>query len=170
GTISLVNSVVAENISGATANDVAGTTASARNSVFGTSVTLVSSIANQFNVADVGLGALEDHGGTTMTRNITADSVLINAGDNAAVATLSTDANGNGRIVGGTVDIGATEFALVVTTADDIVADDGVLSLREAIALANAGADADVITFDASLAGQTIVLGGTELSLTQDVT
>ena len=172
GTISLVNSVVAENTSGAaaTANDVAGTITSAHNSVFGTSATLVSSIANQFNVADIGLGALQDNGGTTMTRNIEAGSVLINAGDTTAAAALPTDANGNDRIVAGTVDIGATEFALVVTTAADVVADDGVLSLREAIAFANAGADADIITFDASLAGQTIVLGGTELSLIQDVT
>lgn len=57
---------------------------------------------------------------------------------------------------------------LTVTTLDDIVDDgDGVLSLREAIALAGAG---DTITFDASLAGQTITLGLGQLELSKDIT
>ena len=60
---------------------------------------------------------------------------------------------------------------IIVTTAGDVVdGSDGVLSLREAIAQANANADADTIVFDASLSGQTITLTGGALILTQDVT
>ncbi|WP_281288850.1 beta strand repeat-containing protein, partial [Phaeobacter marinintestinus] len=58
----------------------------------------------------------------------------------------------------------------IVTTREDAVADDGVTSLREAIALAEASAGADTITFDAALSGHTITLGGSELVLTSDVT
>ncbi|WP_146348482.1 choice-of-anchor Q domain-containing protein [Falsiphaeobacter marinintestinus] len=59
----------------------------------------------------------------------------------------------------------------VVTTTDDIVDDaDGETSLREALAFANSDADASTITFDASLAGQTITLDGSELVLSSDVT
>ena len=66
----------------------------------------------------------------------------------------------------------------VTSTADNLDVDEQV-TLREAIAAANtdtsvdgstAGSGADVIIFDASLAGETITLGGTELVLSDDVT
>ena len=169
------NSVFAGNLSGtgATANDVQSSTGIFNNSVFGTNVSGVTTgtNGNVESVADVGLGALQDNGGTVLTRAILADSVLINQGSNSAPSLPSTDANGNARIVAGTADVGATEFQLVVTTASDVVdANDGLLSLREALTLANANADADTITFDASLKGQTITLGGTQLAITTDVT
>jgi hypothetical protein len=68
----------------------------------------------------------------------------------------------------------------LVTTDLDVVAADGFVSLREAIQAANANsavneapageATGDAITFDASLAGKTIVLGGTELAITSGLT
>src|SRR5215213_684765 len=59
----------------------------------------------------------------------------------------------------------------VVTTLDDTVAADGVRSLREAVALANASPDADTIRFDTSLeGGAPLVLTGGQLTLSQDVT
>lgn len=59
---------------------------------------------------------------------------------------------------------------ITVTTSSDIVnAGDGVTSLREAVALANAGFASDIITFAAGLAGSTIILTGGQLALTQDV-
>ena len=61
----------------------------------------------------------------------------------------------------------------VVDNASDVVDGNygsGNLSLREAIIQANAAAGADTITFDASLAGQTITLTGGQLTLTNDLT
>lgn len=57
-----------------------------------------------------------------------------------------------------------------VTTADDAVANDGKLSLREAVAAANATEAADTIRFAGSLEGKTLVLTGGELVLSQDTT
>ena len=60
---------------------------------------------------------------------------------------------------------------LTVTTHLDVVAPgDGQLSLREAIAQANATAAADTIRFVATLAGETLVLTGGELTITNDLT
>ncbi len=175
-TFDITNSVVAENTAGPahTGNDVQGTIASATHSVFGTDVAITTAVNVQEQVTQTGLGALQDNGGTVATRNITGSgSPLVNTGSNAGVlAGLTHDANGGDRFGDGTVDIGATEFTgpLVVTTASDVVdANDGVLSLREAVAFANARTDADTILFDKSLSGKTIVLTGGELALTQDV-
>ena len=54
-----------------------------------------------------------------------------------------------------------------MTTASDVVdANDGVTSLREAVAYANSNSGADTIRFAANLAGQTITLTNGELQLT----
>ena len=69
------------------------------------------------------------------------------------------------------VSAGSHEF--VVTTQLDVVdADDGLLSLREAMALANIDGDADIISFDESVveAGGLIRLTEGELELTSDIT
>jgi CSLREA domain-containing protein len=59
--------------------------------------------------------------------------------------------------------------SLVVNTLADIVNQfDNLTSLREAIALANTRAGADIITFAAALSGQTITLSGSPLGLTQN--
>ncbi|MFZ1425900.1 MAG: M10 family metallopeptidase C-terminal domain-containing protein [Geminicoccaceae bacterium] len=60
---------------------------------------------------------------------------------------------------------------ITVTTAVDVVnPSDGRLSLREAVAQANASAGADTIRFLAALEGKTLVLTGGELAITADVT
>src|SRR4051794_37732677 len=59
---------------------------------------------------------------------------------------------------------------ITVTTAADVVASDGVRSLREAVALANATSGADQIVFSSSLEGKTLQLTGGELVLSHDVT
>ncbi len=174
GIFNLFNTVVASNSSGSglTANDISGTaTGQAAHSFFGTAVSLaVDNGGNIIGGGDPLLGALGDHGGTVMTREILAGSALIDAGTNSVAP--ATDGNGNPRIDNGTVDIGATEVqTLVVTTAADVVdANDGVLSLREAVALANAGDGFNRITFAAGLANQTLTLTGGELVLSEDVT
>ena len=60
---------------------------------------------------------------------------------------------------------------LSVTTAADLVdPSDGKLSLREAVARANASAGTDTIVFTASIEGTTLVLTQGELVLSHDVT
>ncbi|MFZ1429296.1 MAG: hypothetical protein WAS21_21270 [Geminicoccaceae bacterium] len=61
-------------------------------------------------------------------------------------------------------------YLTVTTQADVVDPGDGQLSLREAIAQANATAGADYIKFVVTLEGQTLVLTGGELAVTQDLT
>ena len=61
-------------------------------------------------------------------------------------------------------------YLTVTTQADVVDAGDGKLSLREAVAQANASASADTIRFIAALEGKTLVLTGGELVVTQDLT
>ncbi|MBQ9798341.1 MAG: hypothetical protein IJO40_00180, partial [Thermoguttaceae bacterium] len=109
-------------------------------------------------------------------------SILL-SGSNVRV--VATDLNGDERLVGGTVDMGAYEYqvatevpSIVVTTAQDVVDPfDGLISLREAIDYAGSAYNVDgyvqkvgtEITFDASLAGKTIALAET-LDITKCVT
>jgi trimeric autotransporter adhesin len=59
---------------------------------------------------------------------------------------------------------------ITVTTAADVVASDGVRSLREAVAQANATTGADLIVFSSSLEGRTLTLTQGELAITHDLT
>jgi hypothetical protein len=60
---------------------------------------------------------------------------------------------------------------LTVTTSGDVVdPSDGELSLREALAEADATTAADTIVFDGSVQGRTIVLAGSQLTVASDVT
>ena len=109
-------------------------------------------------------------------------SILL-SGSNVRV--VATDLNGENRLVGGTVDMGAYEYqvatevpSVVVTTEQDVVDPfDGLISLREAIDYAGSAYNVDgyvqkvgaEITFDASLAGKTIALAET-LDITKCVT
>ena len=61
-------------------------------------------------------------------------------------------------------------YLTVTTQADVVDPGDGQLSLREAVAQANATAGADYIKFVLTLEGQTLVLTGGELPVTQDLT
>lgn len=63
------------------------------------------------------------------------------------------------------------QYSIVVTTLDDIVdEDDGVISLREAIASAGTDGLPMIITFDPSLHGQTITLSDGELYIDKNIT
>ncbi|MDR1492312.1 MAG: fibronectin type III domain-containing protein [Planctomycetaceae bacterium] len=88
-------------------------------------------------------------------------SPAINAGQNNSIGAISKDVEGKERIIGRYVDIGAYEFlekpsVEVTTTLDIIDASDGLYSLREAIQYATE--DNNVVTFHASLTGETILL------------
>ena len=56
----------------------------------------------------------------------------------------------------------------VTTTLDTVNATDGKLSLREAVAQANATKVAETIVFGPAIEGKTIVLTKGELSITRD--
>jgi hypothetical protein len=58
---------------------------------------------------DAKLAPLGNYGGATATHALLPDSPAINNGDNTNAA--ATDQRGFTRIVGGTIDIGAYEFA-----------------------------------------------------------
>jgi hypothetical protein len=78
------------------------------------------------------------------------------------------------RVFGGRLDIGALEaISLVVNDAgggsDSNIAN-GVTTLREAINFANAASGADVITFDPEMSGHVILLGGSQLEITDALT
>jgi hypothetical protein len=58
----------------------------------------------------------------------------------------------------------------VDTTSDVVDMDDGVLSLREALGLADASEGADTIRFADAVQGGTIMLAGSELTIASEVT
>ncbi len=111
---------------------------------------------NIVGVANPGLAALGYYGGPTQTMALLPGSPAINAGSN----TLAVDAHGNplssdqrGFAYVGTVDIGAFEYqgtSLVVNTTTDGAGKSapGLLTLRQAVNLANMMPTADSITFD----------------------
>ena len=109
--------------------------------------------------------------------HLTGQSPAIDLGDDALAVDpngnpLSVDLDGNPRIHGPTVDIGAYEFqgdvppgreaaSLVVDNLDDLVdLYDGQISLREAILYTDGDGLGTEITFDPSLDGGQIDLGG----------
>ncbi|MGI6402336.1 MAG: choice-of-anchor Q domain-containing protein [Thermoguttaceae bacterium] len=119
----------------------------------------------------------------SLVRGETGMSVAINGGDSAYVllpdgSVPTFDVDGNTRIIGSRVDIGAYESvlgpkeipSLLVTTLDDVVDPyDGLISLREAIAYADSYGLKQTITFASRLGGGTIYLDSS-LTISQDVT
>ncbi len=133
---------------------------------------LIGTAANPINPL---LAHLADNGGPTMTHALLPGSPAFNAGDPSFASPPDFDQRGSGfdRIQLGRIDIGAFEAqTLIVNDADggdDGDLGNGVTTLREAVNVANSIAGADTITFAAALSGQTIALGGTELSVTDSL-
>ena len=123
---------------------------------------------DQRGVTNPGLGALANNGGPTQTHLPNAGSPAIDQGN----TTLTVDQRGVARPIGAADDIGAVEVGgtvaesgLVVTTLADTVANDGLISLREAVTTANTDGVASAITFAVN---GTITLAQGELTLTSD--
>ncbi len=173
--LTLNNSIVAANTGGNnTPNDIVGT-----NTVQGTcnligaggSGGLPNTVAsgNQLNVQDPGLGDVGDYGGPTPTVPLVLGSPAIGRGSaSLALSDSSNDQRGLSRTQpgDGSVDIGAfqTQPIVVNTAADPASGLDGsytgegfgLLSLREAINLANDLGGNNTITFASSMNGATI--------------
>ena len=183
-TITITNSIVVGNTAGGGSPDIdPGTGTFAIDfSLLGTAVNPdAGGTGNLFNDTPF-LGALADNGGPTETHALLVSSPAINAGDPSFTAPPDFDQRGTGfpRVNNDRLDAGAFEFlatfpaqGLVVDTATDLVDGDftaGNLSLREAIAWSNIDPLANLVTFDTSLSGQAITLGGAELQITEAVT
>ncbi|WP_222435032.1 beta strand repeat-containing protein, partial [Phaeobacter marinintestinus] len=178
GTATLSNSIVLGNTAATNANVGGAVTVTATTSLTSGTAADVFAALNAY-----GGGLLADNGGPVLTiaLNTSVTNPALDAGDDSIAPAL--DASGAPRFDdpavsnnGGNIsDLGALEVlveapSLIVTTASDVVdVYDFETSLREALALANSDADLSTITFDASLSGQTIVLGGTQLSISSDV-
>ena len=187
------NTIVDDLITGVGSN---GSTLVGSNNLFAGADPGITGTGNLFSQTSL-LGPLADNGGSTLTHSLLFGSPAINAGDSTLAVDgngnpLTTDQRGEDRVRFGAIDIGAveTEFdeerTLVVSTTQDVVdMNDGVTSLREAIALAFAGlqddgdADgdglrADTITFDPSVftGGENSVIRLTqgELSISDTLT
>ena len=127
------------------------------------------------------LGPLAYNGGFTPTHAPSADSPAIDMGEPGILAAPMYDQRGApfARIFdgnsGGTaiIDIGSIELHdLIIDSADDENDGDytpGSFSLREAIALADVLPGTDVISFDSTLTGETILLQLGELRLQTSV-
>jgi hypothetical protein len=81
------------------------------------------------------LGPPQDNGGTTLTRLPRGGSLLINKGNNAAAAALTTDQRGSLRVVGAAVDIGATEYQPPQVTVTLTVTPNTPTPFRRAVTL-----------------------------------
>jgi hypothetical protein len=69
---------------------------------------IYTSLGHNLIGVDARLGPLQDNGGPTQTMALLADSLALNAGDNAGAP--AADQRGLPRVVGGVVDIGAFEY------------------------------------------------------------
>ena len=164
----LYNTIVAQNTASRDGNDIYSGTLYAYNTLSSFTNWTDSSFCPDY---DPSLPLFVDAAGGDY--RLLPGSQAVDTGSNGYIAGYDTDLAGNPRIRNGVVDLGAYECqwdvsdietpSTVVTTNLDIVdLTDNLISLREAISYA---ADGKTITFDSSLAGQTITLSEGELSI-----
>lgn len=158
GTSQFVNTIIGDN-NASGSPDVSGTFSSQGHNLIGNTSGSSGWVESDVLNVDPKLGVLGNYGGPTMTVSLLSGSKAIDAGSDTAAydASLTTDQRGGPfvRIAGAHVDIGAFEIQVidVTSTADQLDAtyDPANLTLRDAIALANANPDPDTIVFDPSL-------------------
>ncbi len=128
--VTIVNSIVAGNLSLGSPSDIGNNlTAASVHNLIGDAATaggLVNGVNGNIVGVDPLLGQLADNGGPTQTMALLAGSPAIDNGDNTLVPIdpstglpVTTDQRGFTRVVNGSVDIGAFEDQLVVTTPAD---------------------------------------------------
>ena len=178
GTVTVQNTIIARNVAGTAGgtSDFFGNAGSLGDNLIGDTAGSSGWMASDLKNVNPHLGPLADNGGPTMTHALLADSPAVDAGNNAGAP--STDQRGEPfvRIANGMIDIGAYERQSLKFVVDTTVDENdgnygpGDLSLREAIALANANPGRDVTQFAEVLAGATITLAMGELSISSDLT
>jgi hypothetical protein len=182
----LENTIVAGNTDSGTAPDLyesSGTLTvdySLIGDTTGSSISAGTGTGNLLNQAAL-LGPLDNYGGSTETHAVLDGSPAIDAGDPSFdVSLMPNDQREQPfvRVTSGRIDIGSYEqqaldpsFFVVTTTNDELDFTNADFSLRELIDLANNSSPGfDTITFAASLSGQTITLGGSEIEITEALT
>lgn len=115
GTFTLTGSLLAGQVNGSNCRGSIAATNSAADDASCSSATVIAAPL---------LGALADNGGPTLTHMPQLGSPVIDAGNNTSASGLTVDQRGAARIVNGTVDFGAVEYA----GSTDV---DGVLDATE---------------------------------------
>jgi CSLREA domain-containing protein len=177
GTVNSRNSIIADNtVTGsAVAPDFGGVLNSqGYNLVENVSGTVINGVTTgNITGQDPLLGALQDNGGRTLTRALSAGSPAIDDADpnnfsaadqRGATRPLDGDANGTSLPDIGAFEVGATVVTKTADTNDGVC--DADCSLREAISAANNSAANDVIIFSMLFnTFKTITLSGTHLTV-----
>jgi CSLREA domain-containing protein len=158
GTFITADTIIATNTSSDQSPDVAGSFSSAGHNLIGNPTGGGGFVGSDLlNVAPL-LGPLTNNGGPTQTMALLPGSPAIAAGDNTADLdpttqdSVSTDQRGLPRTAATStsqapVDIGAFEVQQIVvnTTADETTPNDGLMSLREAVAAASGAGNTEII-------------------------
>ena len=162
GTMSMINTIVAKNISASGGPDISGTVTNLGNNLVGDNT----SVETQFPSDGVFIGtgmnpvdplflmdvpAAPSSGGDL---RLQCSSPAIDAGgsDTTGLSLGLVDLYGNPRVSGDSIDIGAYESGKPTVTS---IANSGIGSLREAVAMACPG---DTICFSPAISGDTIKL------------
>jgi hypothetical protein len=175
GTFRLQNTIVAGNHAIRSGSDISGPVVdtSGHNLVGdGTGLSGISDGINYNQVGDAAspidplLAPMGYYGGPTQTCALLPDSPARDAGDSASAP--PTDQRGLPRLAGGPVDIGAFQTQtdpFLVTTLSDPGQVSGLLSLREAVNLANVLPGDNTVSFDPGLDPGTVTLTAGPLEL-----
>ena len=183
----IANSIVAGNAARLGANpDVAGHISSSNGlNIFGSDVDgKLPGDRENVSTSVLFSGGLADHGGPTQTIALLDDPANPALGRADPTQASAADQRGVPRPLpeGTSPDIGAFEMnqsnpvppptakTFIVTGTGDLLARDGVLTLREALALADAdNSTADRIKFAPNVQGHTITLNRSQLTVNSDV-
>ncbi len=176
-TVTITNSIVANQTSGPDCSNNLGTITSNGNNLESATSCGFTAAGDQQNVTNPKLGVLANNGGPTMTHALQVGSPAINGGNNTVCTNApvsGVDQRGVPRTIGaGACDIGAFEYYVPATRTVTKTADtnDGVCnadcSLREAIIAANSNHE-DTINIPAGTYTITIAGASEDLSATGD--
>jgi hypothetical protein len=175
GTLGLQSTIVAGNFAGSAGPDIDGAVRGTSGyNLIGDNDSLTgirnwvnhNQIGTDFSPLDPLLAPLDYYGGPARTFALVTGSPALSHGDPASTA--ATDERGQPRAVNGQVDVGAFQSQanpFLVTTLQDPGRLFSLLSLREAVTLANALPYSHTITFDPALGSGTVSLTGSPLEL-----